>query len=177
MAATTTVPPCRVISPATQPIRRMLRSRCSFEKDSSLDRWVRTTSPSRTVTGRRSASSSATRASAIVDLPAPERPVRNTVTPVRGAADMPTSVPETRFSVRGDVAERAPGAVHGDELGHRGGQVAGDDVGERDLLEHVPVGLTGGDPDARQSLGGAGISDVLGALAVHLGEEALLDAH
>src|SRR3712207_409232 len=73
----------------------MLRSRSSREKESSLDRWVRTTSPSRTVTGRPAASRSATSASAMVDLPAPERPVRNTVTPGRGAADMPPVSPSS----------------------------------------------------------------------------------
>src|SRR4028118_981402 len=92
MAATTTVPPCLTTSPATNPMRRMLRSRSSREKDSSLDRWVRTTSPSRTVTGRPPASSSATRASAIVDLPAPDRPVRKTATPP-GCALLPGRAP------------------------------------------------------------------------------------
>src|SRR5919206_727598 len=93
IAATTTVPPCLTTSPATKPIRRMLRSRSSREKESSLDRWVRTTSPSSTVTGRPSPSRSATSASAIVDLPAPESPVRNTVTPGCDSAGMPPVSP------------------------------------------------------------------------------------
>ena len=112
IAATTTVPPCLTTSPATQPIRRMLRSRCSRENVSSLDRWVRTTSPSRTVTGRPSASSPATSASAIVDLPAPERPVRKTVTP---GAECGHAAPVSPYRLAAgqspeDVPEGPPGA-------------------------------------------------------------------
>src|SRR3954451_2130389 len=162
----------------------MFRSRCSRENDSSLERWVRTTSPSRTVTGRPSASSWATSASATVDLPAPDSPVRNTVTPVPGAADMPVSVPqrvaraapgEERSAVLA-VPERPPGALDGDQFRCVRGQPAGDDVGEGEPFEHPPVGLAGGDPDPGQRLGDAGVDDVLGALPLHLGEEALLDA-
>src|SRR5690348_9222948 len=189
MAATTTVPPCLTTSPATQPIRRMLRSRCSREKESSLDRWVRTTSPSSTVTGRPSASSPATSASAIVDLPAPDRPVRKTVTPGAGLALMPASLPagsagrgagQAATRVGGGlriVAERAPRALEGGQLADRGGQPAGDDVGQRDLLEHPAVGLAGGDPDAGELRRRAVVPDLLRALPVHLGEEALLDPH
>src|SRR5687768_4761446 len=108
----------------------MLRSRCSREKDSSLDRCVRTTSPSSTVTGRPSAPSPATRASAIVDLPAPDRPVRNTATPLPGGADMGCSVPDARRSAGGHLAEGPPGAVELHQLGGVGGQLPGDDVGE-----------------------------------------------
>src|SRR3712207_5762597 len=137
MAATTTVPPCRTTSPATKPIRRMLRSRSAREKDSSLDRWVRTTSPSRTVTGRPSASSCATRASAIVDLPAPDRPVRKTVTPPCCALLTGRVSPRRRRpGSGGGVAEGAPGVLDGGELGHVPGQLPGHDVGQCDLLQH-----------------------------------------
>src|SRR5687768_7431546 len=137
MAATTTVPPCLTTSPATKPMRRMLRSRCSRLNDSSLDRWVRTTSPSSTVTGRPSDSSPATSASATVDLPAPERPVRKTVTPGRGA-DMAVSVPQPAPRSRGSspgggVPEGPPGVLQGDQLVDVLGQPSGDDVGEGDL--------------------------------------------
>src|SRR4051812_35160175 len=193
IAATTTVPPCLTTSPATNPIRRMLRSRCSRENVSSLERWVRTTSPSSTVTGRPSASSEATSASAIVDLPAPERPVRNTVTPGGGGADMVASVPQRRCgpapwsaaahpsgrrgsSVRRD-ASGAPGILDRDQVQHVLRQPAGDDVGEADLLEHPAVGRAGGDPHGGQRLGGARVVEVLGPLAAYVGEEALLDPH
>ena len=73
-----------VISEATKPIRRMLMSRCSFEKPSSEERFLRTMSPSRRVTGRPPSSRSLTRrALARVDFPAPESPVKNTVNPRR----------------------------------------------------------------------------------------------
>src|SRR4030095_3809541 len=69
-------------------MRRMLMSRCSFEKPSSEERCLRTRSPSSSVTGRPPIASSLIISTlAIVDLPAPERPVKNTVIPClcRGA--------------------------------------------------------------------------------------------
>src|SRR3954447_13877907 len=60
----------------------MLMSRCSLEKPSSEERCLRTTSPSRIVTGRPPISSSFTSSTlAMVDLPEPDRPVKNTVKP------------------------------------------------------------------------------------------------
>ena len=57
-------------------------SRCSLEKPSSDDRCLRTTSPSSSVTGRPPISISLTiSALAMVDLPEPEKPVKNTVKP------------------------------------------------------------------------------------------------
>src|SRR5438105_12909666 len=54
----------------------MLRSLCSLEKPSSEERCLRTRSPSRSVTGLPPTSRNlVTRTLAIVDLPAPERPV------------------------------------------------------------------------------------------------------
>src|SRR3712207_9157323 len=110
----------------------MFRSRSSREKDSSLDRWVRTTSPSSTVTGRPSASSPDTSASAIVDLPAPDRPVRNTVTPARRGADMPVSLPQQARRSRGSspgggVPEGPPGVLETDQLVDVGRQAPGGD--------------------------------------------------
>ena len=73
-------------------MRRMLMSRCSFEKPSSEERCFRTRSPSSSVTGRPPISSSLIMSTlAIVDLPAPERPVKNTVIPClcRGAKCTP----------------------------------------------------------------------------------------
>ena len=82
MGAQMAMPPFLVISDATHPIRRILISRCSLEKPSSDDRCLRTTSPSRTVTGRPPSSSNlVSRMLAIVDLPAPDSPVKKTVNP------------------------------------------------------------------------------------------------
>ena len=76
------MPPFFVISEATKPMRRMLMSRCSLEKPSSDERFVRTMSPSSRVTGRPPASRNLTSSTlAIVDLPAPDRPVKKTVKP------------------------------------------------------------------------------------------------
>src|SRR4028118_392958 len=144
MAATTTVPPCLTTSPATNPMRRMLRSRSSREKDSSLDRWVGTPPPPRTVTGRPPASSSATRASAIVDLPAPDRPVRKTATPPCCALLTGRVSPSRPARSGGGVAEGAPGVLAGGQLGHGARQPPGHDVGQRDRLQHRPVGGPGG---------------------------------
>ncbi len=65
-------------------MRRMLMSRCSFEKPSSDDRFFRTMSPSSSVTGRPPTSRNFTNSTlAIVDLPEPESPVKKTVNPWR----------------------------------------------------------------------------------------------
>ncbi len=78
------MPPFLVISEATQPMRRMLMSRCSLEKPSSEDRCLRTMSPSSRVTGRPPSSSNlVSRMLAMVDLPEPDRPVKKTVKPWR----------------------------------------------------------------------------------------------
>ena len=62
-------------------------SRCSFEKPSSLDRFLRTRSPSSSVIGRPPSSSSFESSTlAIVLLPEPLRPVKNTVKPCRARA-------------------------------------------------------------------------------------------
>ena len=53
-----------------------------MENPSSEERFLRTISPSKRVTGRPPISMSLTRsAPAMVDLPAPERPVKKTVKP------------------------------------------------------------------------------------------------
>ena len=76
------MPPFLVISEATKPMRRMLMSRCSLEKPSSEERFLRTMSPSSSVTGRPPVSMNLTSSTlAMVDLPEPERPVKNTVKP------------------------------------------------------------------------------------------------
>src|SRR5262245_34427333 len=64
-------------------MRSMFVSRSSFEKPSPFDRCVRTTSPSRYSTTRPRRSSSGPTISAIVVLPAPERPVNQRVKPLR----------------------------------------------------------------------------------------------
>ena len=69
-------------------------SRCSRENPSSLDRCLRTRSPSSSVTRRPPSSSSLTSSAfAIVDLPEPDRPVKNTVNPClcRGGCDLRSS--------------------------------------------------------------------------------------
>jgi hypothetical protein len=83
IGAHTARPPCFVTSAATQPIRRMLTSRSAAEKPRPLDRCVRTTSPSSTVTWRPRSSISTVSTSAVVDLPAPESPVNHTHAPWR----------------------------------------------------------------------------------------------
>ena len=76
------IPLFLVISEATKPIRRTFRSLCSFEKPSSDDRFFRTISPSSNVTGLPPISINFVRtALAIVDLPEPDRPVKNKVKP------------------------------------------------------------------------------------------------
>ena len=62
----------------------MLVSRSSLEKVSPAERFRRTTSPSRLVTVRSPCSSSrSTSARASVDLPLPDRPVKNSTSPCR----------------------------------------------------------------------------------------------
>ena len=76
------IPPFLVISEATYPILLIFRSRCSFEKPNSEDKFFRTTSPSSKVTGLPPISINfIISAFAIVDLPEPENPVNNTVKP------------------------------------------------------------------------------------------------
>ena len=78
------MPPWRAISAATNPMRRRFTVRCSREKPSSVERTLRTASPSRTVTRRHALSRSiAASALASVDLPAPESPVSSTAKPWR----------------------------------------------------------------------------------------------
>src|SRR2546421_11232927 len=60
----------------------MFVSRSSLEKPRPFERWVRTTSPSRYSTLCSFFSSSAPTSSAMVDLPAPERPVNQSVNPL-----------------------------------------------------------------------------------------------
>src|SRR6185436_13537261 len=62
-------------------MRSMFVSRSSFENPSPFERCVRTTSPSRYSTSRPRFSSSGPTISAIVVLPAPERPVNHRVNP------------------------------------------------------------------------------------------------
>ena len=79
MGAQIATPRFLVISLATKPIRRTLISRCSLEKESSLERFKRTMSPSSKVTGRFPISSIlAYSTRAIVDFPDPDSPV-NTI--------------------------------------------------------------------------------------------------
>src|SRR3712207_386596 len=76
-----TAAPWRVSREATQPIRSMFVSRSSFEKPRPFERWVRTVSPSRYSTMQPRSSSAGPTRCAIVDLPAPERPVNQSVKP------------------------------------------------------------------------------------------------
>ena len=77
------MPPFFVISLATNPILRTFKDRCSFENPNSLERCVRTISPSSSDTGRRPSSSNFTRRPlARVDLPDPDKPVKKIVKPL-----------------------------------------------------------------------------------------------
>src|SRR5437660_12870617 len=60
----------------------MFVSRSSFEKPSPFERWVRTTAPWRYSTSSPRRSSSGPTMSAIVDLPAPDKPVNQSVNPL-----------------------------------------------------------------------------------------------
>jgi len=80
-AAHTATPPWRTISEATNPMRRTLVFRSSRLKPSSLERFVRTTSPSSSVTWRPCSSSRTLSISAVVVLPAPLNPVNQTQRP------------------------------------------------------------------------------------------------
>src|SRR5438876_1716719 len=71
----------------------MFVSRSFFEKPRPFERWVRTTSPSRYSTLWSFFSSSAPTSSAIVDLPAPLRPVNQSVNPERDWSSCPRSGP------------------------------------------------------------------------------------
>ena len=75
IAAQITTPPCRAISEATYPIRRMLISRSSLLNPNPFDRCVRTTSPSNTVTWRPCSKIRSVSTSPVVDLPDPLKPV------------------------------------------------------------------------------------------------------
>src|SRR4051812_1612896 len=79
------MPPWRTISLATKAMRRMFVSRSSLLNPRPFDRWVRTTSPSSSVMLRPRRSSRAASSVAMVDLPAPLRPVSQTQQP-RGAS-------------------------------------------------------------------------------------------
>src|SRR5438552_12814755 len=68
-------------------MRSMFVSRSSFEKPRPLDRCSRTSSPSSHSTSRPRRSSSGRTSSAIVVLPAPERPVNQSVNPLPSAAE------------------------------------------------------------------------------------------
>ena len=73
--------PLRVSRSATNPIRMMFMSRSSLENPSPFERVWRTTSPSKISVLRPRAWNSWYSISAIVDLPAPDRPVNQTVNP------------------------------------------------------------------------------------------------
>src|SRR5688572_25043605 len=73
--------PCFASVPATQPMRRMLVSRSAFEKPRPLLRLVRTTSPSSVSKLRSRRLNSRSSSEAMVDFPAPERPVNQITKP------------------------------------------------------------------------------------------------
>src|SRR5918912_4613957 len=81
MAETITATPLRVRGFATKPMRRTFMLRSSLLKLRPLERLVRTMSPSRTSTRRPLSLSSCSTSSAMVVLPAPERPVNHNVNP------------------------------------------------------------------------------------------------
>jgi hypothetical protein len=81
IAETMTATPLRVSRLATKPMRRTFMLRSSREKLRPLLRLVRTMSPSRTSTLRPRSFSSFSTISATVVLPAPERPVNQSVNP------------------------------------------------------------------------------------------------
>src|ERR671925_1229372 len=70
---------------ATNAIRRMFVSRSSFENPSPLERFSRTTSPSRTSTLEPRSRSCSSTIFEMVVLPAPESPVNQSVKPLSSA--------------------------------------------------------------------------------------------
>src|SRR3954468_7208549 len=82
MALATATTPLRLRIWQTNPMRRMFVSRSSLENPSPLLRWVRTTSPSSTSTFMPRLRSSFTTISLTVVLPAPLRPVNQSVNPL-----------------------------------------------------------------------------------------------
>src|SRR5581483_8308894 len=74
--------PLRESSSQTNPMRRIFSSRSSLLKPRSLHKCVRTTSPSKTSTLAPQSRSRHSRSLAMVLLPAPERPVSQTVNPL-----------------------------------------------------------------------------------------------
>src|SRR6266566_9621766 len=110
----------------------MFVSRSSLEKPRPFERWVRTTSPSRYSTLWSFFSSSAPTSSAIVDLPAPESPVNQSVNPLAIRLLSPSGTWSRAMS--GDLV---PG--HG-----RGPGPAGQRVGVDAALELVRTGPAAG---------------------------------
>src|SRR6267142_2552403 len=106
----------------------MFVSRSSLEKPRPFERWVRTTSPSRYSTWCSFFSSSAPTSSAIVDLPAPESPVNQSVNPLAIRLLSPSGT--WSRAVSGDLVPR-----HG-----RGPGRAGQRVGVNPALELVGAG-------------------------------------
>ncbi len=96
MIATT---PLRASNDATNPMRRMLVSRSSFENPSPFERCSRTSSPSRTSTRCPRSRNRAATMSAIVLLPAPEKPVNQRQKPRSFAPRTPENVPGNAASV------------------------------------------------------------------------------
>ena len=82
MTGTSATTPCRASSSATKPTRVTWVLRSSREKPRPADRFVRSSSPSRICTRSPRSVSSVASASAMVLLPAPDRPVSQTVAPV-----------------------------------------------------------------------------------------------
>jgi hypothetical protein len=105
------MPPCRATSAATYPMRSTFVSRDSRSNPSPFDRWCRTSSPSSRVVPRPSSSSSAARARATVDLPEPDKPVKNTTAPRRWAplAARATSAAEAGGYRARTASSRTPG--------------------------------------------------------------------
>src|SRR5919109_1677357 len=82
MAATTTATPCLASLPATYPMRAMLVSRSWREKPRPWHRLVRTSSPSSSSTRWPRSARAGPSLAAMVDLPAPDRPVSQSTKPV-----------------------------------------------------------------------------------------------
>src|SRR4051794_26362407 len=105
-------------------MRRTLVSRSSREKPRPLERWVRTSSPSRTSTWTPRWRSSAASMAASVLLPAPERPVNQTTKPlIRRSSD--------HEELGGDELSRGLVPHEDAVLVDYAGTYAGDDEGER----------------------------------------------
>src|SRR5215213_2326146 len=158
MAAVTAATPLRASSRATYPMRRTFVSLSSFENPSPFDRFVRTSSPSRTSTRKPRARNSGTSLPASVVFPAPESPVSHRTNPRPSFSSTPITLLSSARRARRllglnqDSCDLGPRELDGRELA-RAEQLAHARARERDVLARVVrAGLRRGHRAARAAV-------------------------